>query len=188
MDERGCMQSVVRISTAQWCVYGITLDAECLSYWVGDVRGTPDNATLFEKRVIDTAQHKSVANSYDGANSETATDDDDGAAANSEPVIDEPANEDVAANSPPIANAVPTADDGPAKLRLDGDDIVWSVEESQVFIGASAADHAAADTVLGRPYLVRAEAGMCCDRRQVLTHATRFAQMRGALRANKNNE
>ena len=126
MDERGCMQSVVRISTAQWCVYGITLDAECLSYWVGDVRGTPDNATLFEKRVIDTAQHKSVANSYDGANSETATDDDDGAAANSEPVIDEPANEDVAANSPPIANAVPTADDGPAKLRLDGDDIVWS--------------------------------------------------------------
>ena len=41
-------------------------------------------------------------------------------------MIDEPANEDVAANSPPIANAVPTADDGPAKLRLDGDDIVWS--------------------------------------------------------------
>ena len=105
VDGSGCIQCVVDAGGSHWCVYGITRTDKIHYFWVGDIYGTPDDATLHLQRVTDTTSNSDI-DWKQGSAKEGGKD------------VREPEGD-----GEPESDGEP---EGVSKLRLVGNDIVWS--------------------------------------------------------------
>ena len=120
VDGNGCIQCVVDAG-GHWCVYGITRTDNTHYFWVGEIHGTLEDATLVMTRVTDTSTEpeKDTEKEKDTEPEQDATDPQQEATDPQQEATD-PQQE----TTEPEQEA--TERETASKLRLVGKDIVWS--------------------------------------------------------------